>query len=639
MNLSNLKIRSKIWLSVLIIVFGYALTLFMNGYLDKKIALRLESTISIVLPLSQALKENVTLFKAQIKSYEDGVLSGEEEDITLALSFRDKIISNINKSIEMDSDNTNFNFKLESLKANLQDYSIKADKTYKLLAAEDESERVQIEAKTLSKTKKKLATKFFDVSLEQENKLKNSLKQCISEKVDQQQMIYIIFFSTLLLSYLFIALLINKYISKPIKEATDFAFEVQKGILSKRLDVQSKDEIGDLSRALDNMADELQSKANMAKIIASGDLTQQFSLASNEDVLGISLQGMLNRLKELVEKVTISANGVTLQSGQISDFSQLLAEGSTQQSSAIQEITSTMTQISAMSTQSAKNAKEVYELSKLGSESASMGTIQMKKLVDAMDKIQNSSQSMAKVIKNIDEIAFQTNMIALNAAVEAARAGQMGKGFAVVAEEVRSLAGRSAEAAQQSTVMIEGSFEEVKAGQEVLSSTELALLEIVKSYEQVSSHVSTISEASVEQELGINGMSNRLDQIDDVTQKNTANAEEMASAASELANGAKELQKLLANFKVERASNKIKSIIKREKKFVAPKVQKTIKKEIKKAVKESPIQEKSNKEASGWDKIKEQSDKGFQLDLDSGDDYIITPNDKVYVDEKDFGRF
>ncbi|MCJ8346088.1 methyl-accepting chemotaxis protein, partial [bacterium] len=492
-----------------------------------------------------------------------------------------------------------------------------------------------------------------------------------------------------------------KYISNPIKEATNFAFEVQKGLLSKRLNNSSQDEIGELGRALDNMADELQSKANMAKVIASGDLTQQFSLASDEDVLGISLQGMLNELRDLVKQVTLAAGNVSLQSRQISEFSDLLADGSTQQSSAIQEITSTMAQISSMSAQSAANAKEANDLSTAGIDVASVGTSHMKELLNAMGEIESSSQNMAKVIKTIDEIAFQTNMIALNAAVEAARAGQMGKGFAVVAEEVRSLAGRSADAAQQSTTMIEGSFEEVRSGQEISSKTAAALVEIVNSYEQVSTRVSSITEATVEQDLGITGVSRKLDQIDSVIQTNTANAEEMASAAKELSSGAQELQQLLLKFSIDeslsssRVSKKLKntpriamSQIERKKRpavkskikpnkrpaseksegikvATKDKVESPLKKsqpqktapEPKKAEKAKekfvrrpaktapkaapkPAAEKIDLEGQdGWDKIKKQTNDGLKIDMDSGDDYVISPEDKVYVDEKDFGRY
>lgn len=655
MKLSNMKIRNKIWVSILIIILGYVTTLAMNYYLDIEIAKRLETTIDVSLPIAKYTNENMTLFNAEVKSFQEGVLSGDVDTILLADDLKNQIIKNLSASIKIVDTENQIRFK--KLQTDLETYTKNAIKIYKVLATEDLSDSIQGQSKILTKEQDRLQEEFKEIVDSQASELVASLNSVISDKSEQQDTVIIIFLITLLLSGVLISRLIHIYISKPIKDATSFAIEVQQGKLKHRLQLDSKDEIGELAIALNGMADELQNKSDMAEIISSGDLTQQFSMASDEDVLGASLQGMLLKLRDLVKKVTVAANDVSLQSGQISEFSQLLANGSSQQSSAIQEITSTMTELGSMSAQTASNAKEASELSQQGILSASVGTEHMKKMIAAMNEIQQSSHSMAKVIKNIDEIAFQTNMIALNAAVEAARAGQMGKGFAVVAEEVRSLAGRSADAAQQSTKMIEGSFEEVKSGQEISGETASALHEIVASYEQVSSRVTSISEASVEQDLGIVGVTKRLDQIDSVTQTNTANAEEMAAAATELSNGAKQLQNLLANFQITGATtqktqtrsqksnprallNDIPTNNLKESSFNSgiPSDRSKQKDKTNKKL-SSDVKSKSNSDSSGWDKIEKQSNNKVKLDLESGEDYIIGPDDKVYVEEEDFGRF
>lgn len=674
-----MKIRNKIWVSILIIILGYLFTLTYNYSSNNQIAQRLKASINQDLPATKFANENISYFSLESKSFEDGVLSGDEEDITLAKDYSNKIILNLDKSIKLlDSDSGKV---VTKLKADLQEYTKKATTIYTLLANEEGSDDTQKQAKSLVTEKERLLKTFKDYADLQNEKLVGGLDKVISDKSEQLDFVILIFLTTLLVSFVLISLLIQKYISNPIKDATNFAIEVHQGRLSNRISLDSKDEIGELAVALNGMADELQSKADMAQVISSGDLTQQFSMASEKDVLGSSLQGMLTKLRDLVQQVTVAADNVSLQSGQISEFSHLLADGSGQQSAAIQDITSTMTQLGTMSAQTASNAKEASHLSQQGILSASVGTEHMEKMVEAMDEIQQSSQSMAKVIKNIDEIAFQTNMIALNAAVEAARAGQMGKGFAVVAEEVRSLAGRSADAAQQSTKMIEGSFEEVKAGQEISGETASALNEIVASYEQVSSRVTSISEASVEQDIGIVGVTKRLDQIDRVTQTNTSNAEEMAAAATGLSNDAIELQNLLAKFQLKKDS-KQKKRMEGPKKTQPPALEAKPVSKVKVVKKSTPVPtatkpksnildkkakqkevkkpEKSNTEVkikppkkktvtkvkkeekatgSGWDKIEEQSGKGINLDLDSGDDYVIGPDDKTYIEEEDFGRF
>ncbi len=228
-------------------------------------------------------------------------------------------------------------------------------------------------------------------------------------------------------------------------------------------------------------------------------------------------------------------------SQQVSASSQALAEGSSEQAAAVEETSSTLEEISSMTKQNADNATKVEKLAQQTQDSTRKGSAAVERMQTAIVSIKHASDQTAKIIKTIDEIAFQTNLLALNAAVEAARAGEAGRGFAVVAEEVRNLAIRSAEAAKETSALIEDSQQRSSQGVVVAGEVAALLGEILETAGHVTSLVAEVAAASTEQYKGVHQISQAVAQMDTVTQSNAATAEETSAAAEELSSQAESL--------------------------------------------------------------------------------------------------
>jgi methyl-accepting chemotaxis protein len=263
-------------------------------------------------------------------------------------------------------------------------------------------------------------------------------------------------------------------------------------------------------------------------------------------LLGVFLSlGITRPVNRIITGLREGAEQVASASGQVSSASQSLAEGATEQAAGLEETSSSLEEMSSMTKQNADNAQQANTLAAEAKKAANDGSEAMNRMAGAIEDIKKSSDETAKIIKVIDEIAFQTNLLALNAAVEAARAGEAGKGFAVVAEEVRNLAMRSAEAAKNTSNLIEQSVNNSRNGVAICSEVKKALDEIVGSIGKTADLVGEIAAASNEQAQGVDQINTAVSQMDKVTQQNAANAEESASASEELSGQAESMNQIV----------------------------------------------------------------------------------------------
>lgn len=312
---------------------------------------------------------------------------------------------------------------------------------------------------------------------------------------------------------------------------------------------------GETGSAMSKIASDLQSGGSTAMQAGADQSTATLSRSITITIAGLAIAAAIGAIvaflmtrsitkpiNRIVAQLTAGADQTGSASTQVAAASQSLAQGASEQAASLEETSASLEEIASMTRRNADTAQEAARLSGEARSVAGQGNNAMSRLGTAINDIQTSAAETAKIIKVIDEIAFQTNLLALNAAVEAARAGEAGKGFAVVAEEVRNLAMRSAEAAKNTSQLIEKSVANAKSGVTIASDVATSLSQIVTATEKVNGLVTEIAAGSGEQATGVDQVNKAVSQMDKVTQTNAANAEESAAASEELSSQAVELR-------------------------------------------------------------------------------------------------
>ena len=344
----------------------------------------------------------------------------------------------------------------------------------------------------------------------------------------------------------------------PIEEASAVLQEVARGNLHTKMEGDYHGDHAEIKHALNETIENLQNYVGeISSVLAdmgNGNLNQVITAEYKGDFIEIknSLNSISVSLSDALAEINKAADEVAAGARQVSDASQSLSQGSTLQAGTLEQLTASVSEIANQTKQNAISANQAKELSNSAKENGEKGNDQMHGMLSSMEEINESSANISKIIKVIDDIAFQTNILALNAAVEAARAGQHGKGFAVVAEEVRSLAARSAQAAQETTALIEGSIGKVAVGTKLANATAVALNDIAVGIEKSADLVENIAQASSEQASGIEQINVGIEQVSKVVQNNSATAEESAAASEELSSQAEILKMMVGKFQLKK---------------------------------------------------------------------------------------
>ncbi|WP_370678600.1 methyl-accepting chemotaxis protein [Comamonas sp. GB3 AK4-5] len=299
----------------------------------------------------------------------------------------------------------------------------------------------------------------------------------------------------------------------------------------------------------------LQNAVSVARRVADGDLSADIQSHGSDETgqLLQALHDMNASLGRLVGQVRQGTDSIATASGQIAAGNHDLSARTEEQASSLQQTAASMEELTSTVKQNADNAHQANQLALSASDVAVKGGQVVSQVVETMGAITDSSKKIADIIGVIDSIAFQTNILALNAAVEAARAGEQGRGFAVVAGEVRTLAGRSAEAAKEIKALISNSVDKVQEGSQQVNEAGQTMQEIVHSIQRVTDIMGEITAASHEQTSGIEQINRAVVEIDLVTQQNAALVEESTAAAQSMQQQTTELSQMVSVFRLKQA--------------------------------------------------------------------------------------
>lgn len=379
----------------------------------------------------------------------------------------------------------------------------------------------------------------------------------VSGAVTRMEIMTFVAVVVILLASIQLVLYMLKSIVKPIQEVTESSRSLSEGKLDFHIDVNSENEIGVLADSLNtsvkNLRTYISDITDVLEDMASGNLGRESSIQYIGDFLQIqkAIGEISHGLSQTMEQISTAAVQVDSGSNQVADGAQSLAQGATEQASEVDNLMHMIEQVTDQINGNAQSAAITTKEADKVEESIALCNGQMQEMAEAMRQISACSGEIQHIIKTIEDIAFQTNILALNAAVEAARAGSAGKGFAVVADEVRNLAAKSADAAKNTTELIEKTLHMVETGSKLTNLTQESLGSVVNGAEIVTDQIKVISDASKEQEVAINHIKDSITQISTVIQSNSATSEESAAASEELAGQAQVLKGLIGKFRLK----------------------------------------------------------------------------------------
>lgn len=554
----NLKIRMKLLVSFGMVLLLTALLSVYSISQLRKASDNLTSFVDGSVAVDDAVKAcRIATFIAA-KDMRDMIIGGQvdSENLQVIAENEESIRTNLQKIKEMDVLDKD---QVAQLEASLTEWMGVAEEIITQLESGDSmgaAEKVRTECTPLLD---EVITEINALNSETVSIRANTVEESV--KTTNMSMIILVAVTAIaILLAMIICAVVTKMIVYPVHQVEEAMEGLAKGNMSQTLEYESADEFGSLVGSVKETCEVLENVVSDLSRLLDEMAGGNFDLFANDEhyrgdfePLLAAIRRMNRSLSSTMRQINDASDQVASGADQVSSGAQALSQGATEQASSVEELAATINDISREINNTAENAREASEKVMEAQTKLATSNEQMQDMIAAMGEISQKSGDIGKIIKTIEDIAFQTNILALNAAVEAARAGEAGKGFAVVADEVRNLASKSAEAASNTTTLIEGTILAVENGTSIVDRTAAAISETVDSTKSAVTYVDKISSAAVSQAEAVTQVTMGMDQISSVVQTNSATAEESAAASQELSSQSQLLKSLVAHFKLRSA--------------------------------------------------------------------------------------
>ncbi|MFW5782311.1 MAG: methyl-accepting chemotaxis protein, partial [Candidatus Muiribacteriaceae bacterium] len=490
--MKNMRIRlsAKIWASISILIVGYIFSMIVSLYSGNRMEQNIDIVARTLFPATVLSAQARNDLKNQIDQYESAVLMGEEENLNNASEYSDKVIKTYNELLVLEGLLKSVHDNTSGMLEKVRVYSEKSKDFYKRFLDSDDQMSMFTQAQALGKEGEALIEDAERLAADIQETLRYELNTVIHKSNKQQIYQIILLITVLIISILTITCVINRFIKRPIKDLLKRICELSggNGDLTARIEINSTDETADLACSINEFVEYIHNvitrvNSTLEKLNTIHDRVNDDSRKIDES--SQDQQKTIMKVKELVNTLV--------------ENSRKINDSVHSQVSSTNEITAAVEELAASVDEVANNSSNVSEIADATSKQAEQDGVHMRNTLESMNTIQSNSGQISNFIAVISDISEQTNLLALNAAIEAARAGEHGKGFAVVADEVRKLSDRSAEAAKEITNLINTSSSNINQASSVANNAGEGLKKIIDEIGQVAALIAEINSATGEQ--------------------------------------------------------------------------------------------------------------------------------------------